>query len=51
MLNVEQAAMILRSSSRAVFRLVESGRLHSEETGEGKLYICLNSLASLKMGE
>ena len=50
MLTVDEAALILRSSSRAIFRLTEAGRLHSEESREGKLYICPTSLASV-LGE
>jgi hypothetical protein len=45
MLTVDEAAMMTRSTSRMIFKLVEAGRLHFTETPEGKLLICFNSLA------
>jgi hypothetical protein len=43
-LRPETAAAVIGMSLRAVFRLVEAGHLHPCETGEGMLFICLNSL-------
>lgn len=38
------AATVARMSERAVFRLIETGRLHFNETTAGRLFICLASL-------
>ena len=45
MLTVDEAAIIACTSSRLIFQLAETGRLHFVETPEGRLYICPNSLA------
>ena len=44
MLTVDEAAIMSRSTSRMIFKLVEAGRLHFTETLEGRLLICFNSL-------
>ena len=44
MLTVDEAALLLEIKSRAVFHLVEEGTVHSSETSQGLLRICLNSL-------
>ena len=44
---VEQAAAALSISESAMFRLAESGRLHSTESDAGSLLICGNSLAEM----
>ena len=44
MLSVDDAAILARVSSRTIFRWAESGVVHSTETPEGLLLICLNSL-------
>ncbi|MDQ3820838.1 MAG: hypothetical protein M3362_24565 [Acidobacteriota bacterium] len=44
MLTVDEAALITRSTSLAIFRLAEAGGLHFVETPEGGLLICSNSL-------
>ena len=44
MVTVDEAAMMMRSTSRTIFKLAEAGRLHSTETTEGRLLICSNSL-------
>jgi len=44
MLPVDEAAILARTDSRTIFRLVETGRLHSSETAEGLLMVCLDSL-------
>ena len=40
----EEAVVLTRVSSRAIFRWVETDRLHFSETPRGLLLICLNSL-------
>jgi hypothetical protein len=44
MLNVDEAARFIRSTSRAIYRRVEANQLHFTETPEGGLLVCLNSL-------
>jgi len=44
-LTVARAAAALRMSETAVFRLVESGTIHSSETVSGALLICGNSVS------
>jgi hypothetical protein len=46
MVTVDQAAAITSRSSRAIFRMAEDGSIHSAETPERFLLICLQSLAS-----
>jgi hypothetical protein len=38
---------IVGATSRAIYRLVESGKVHFAETPEGTLLICLSSLAAV----
>jgi hypothetical protein len=42
--SVAQAAQALKLSETAVFRLAESGTVHSTETAWGALLVCGNSL-------
>jgi hypothetical protein len=44
MVSVDEAAAIVRASSRAIYRSAEDGKTHSIETAEGRLLICLTSL-------
>ena len=44
MVTVDEAAAMSRTSSRAIYRLVEAEQLHFTETSEGRLFICPNSL-------
>jgi hypothetical protein len=44
MLSVDEAAMVSRSSSRAIYQRVEANQLHFTETPEGRLLVCLTSL-------
>ena len=44
MVGAEAAAALTGLSQRAVFRLIEAGRLHFSETPRGAPLICLNSL-------
>jgi len=45
MVPVDEAAILRRVDSRTIFRLVEAERVHSSETANGLLLICLNSLS------
>jgi hypothetical protein len=47
-LSIARAAAALQVSETAVFRLVESGTLHSCETSAGALLVCGNSVSDLK---
>jgi hypothetical protein len=47
MLTSEQAAALLETSCRTVFRLVESGSMHFSETKTGSVLVCLSSLAAI----
>jgi len=40
----DQAAGIAGTSTRTVYRWVESGTVHFQETAEGRMLICNNSL-------
>jgi hypothetical protein len=44
MLKPEEAAVLLSQSVRAIYRWVESDKLHFAETPDGLLLICVNSL-------
>ncbi len=46
MLTVDEAAALLRTTARDIYRRVEAAELHFRETPEGALLICLNSLFS-----
>jgi hypothetical protein len=46
MLGIDDAALCARVNSRTIFHWAESGIVHSIETPEGLLLICLNSLTS-----
>lgn len=43
-LAAEQAARAAGTTLRALCRLVEAGLLHSTETADGSLLVCVNSL-------
>ena len=43
MVPVDEAAILRRVDSRTIFRWVEAERVHSSETANGLLLICLNS--------
>jgi hypothetical protein len=43
-LAAEHAARASGTTLRALCRLVEAGRLHSTETADGSLLVCVNSL-------
>ena len=44
MITVDEAAILTRSTSRAIFRQVEAGTIHFTETEDGRLLICADSL-------
>jgi hypothetical protein len=44
MVPVDEAAILQRVDSLTIFRWVEAKRVHSSETANGLLLICLNSL-------
>lgn len=44
MVTADEAAALAGVSLRTICRRVEAGKLHFKETGEGLLFICLNSL-------
>jgi hypothetical protein len=46
-LSADEAALIAKCSSRAIFGWCELGWLHFTETGEGLLLICSNSLGKI----
>jgi hypothetical protein len=45
MITPEQAALMTCINTRAVYRLVEEGRVHHAETRAGLLLVCANSLS------
>ena len=47
MLTTDEAALVARCSSRAIFGWCELGWLHFTETGEGLLLICSHSLGEI----
>lgn len=44
MVSPEEAAALIYTSTRTIYRWVEVGQLHFIETPEGRLLICPNSL-------
>jgi len=46
-LTVAGAALVLRFSEFAIFRLVETNQIHSIETAAGMMLVCGNSLTAL----
>lgn len=47
MLSVDEAALSMNVNSRTIFRLAESGGLHSSESPEGLMLICATDLHRL----
>ena len=47
MLSVDEAAKFARVNSLTIYRLVEAGQLHFEETQEGFLLVCSASLSAI----
>jgi hypothetical protein len=48
MLTPEEAAAFAQSTARHIYRRVEAGELHSIETNDGALRVCVNSLGGNK---
>lgn len=46
MLTPEEAARLLQTSTRAIYRHVEAGQIHFSETTDGGLLVCPESLAN-----
>lgn len=44
---VARAAAVLGASEMTVFQWAETGRIHSTETAEGRLWICADSATDL----
>ena len=44
MVTLDEAFVLSRIGARALFREIESGRLHFHEIGSGSIVICLHSL-------
>jgi len=44
MLRPEEAALISGHRPRMIYRLVEAGQVHFDETADGTLLVCLNSI-------
>ena len=44
MITPEQAAEIVAANTRAIYRWIEEGRIHSAETATGGLLVCPRSL-------
>ena len=44
MITPEQAAEIVAANTRAIYRWIEEGRIHSAETAKGRLLVCPRSL-------
>lgn len=42
---VDEAAALRDTTARKIFRLVEAGKVHFEETADGRLFVCLPSLS------
>jgi hypothetical protein len=47
MLSLDEAALSMNVNSRTIFRLAESGGLHSSESPEGLMLICATDLHRL----
>ena len=48
LMTVEQAAVVLSVTQRAIFRLIEQDLVHFAETAKGELLICMDSLRHLE---
>ena len=47
MVTADEAAILARVNSRAIYQLIEERELHFVETPDGMVLICLNSLGNL----
>ena len=48
MMPVDAAAKVRGVSSRTIYRLVEAGKLHFQETPDGLPLVCVASLSAIK---
>lgn len=48
MVPIEVAAKRARVTSRTMYRVIEAGHIHFDETADGSLLLCSVSLAALK---
>jgi hypothetical protein len=46
-LSVAESVSVLALTEKEIFRLAESGRIHSRETADGWLRLCADSMAAL----
>ncbi len=46
MVSPNEAAAVLQTTVREIFRLIEAGAIHFSETAGGELLVCRNSLAA-----
>jgi len=44
MLSPDEAASVMQTSTRMIFRQIEAGAVHFKEGGDGTLRICMTSL-------
>lgn len=47
MITPEEAAAVLSTTPRLIYRLIESGLIHHDESSDGLVIICTGSLAQL----
>ena len=47
LISTDEAALLSHVSTRAICRLVDTGRIHFIETPEGLLFVCLKSLSDI----
>jgi hypothetical protein len=50
MLTPDEAAALAQTTAREVYRRVEAGEVHSIETEDGALRVCVNSLGGATPG-
>ncbi len=48
MLTAEDAGKILGVNTRTIYRLIENGQLHFQETPEGVVLVCTDSLSAVE---
>ena len=51
MLTPDEAAALARTTAREIYRRVEAGELHSAETADGRLLVCMSRLLGETPGE
>jgi predicted site-specific integrase-resolvase len=49
MMTLDEAMVAADVDLQTLYRLIETGKLHSMEIHEGRLVICLNSLINFRM--